>query len=155
MEHVALCPPSRVSSMTSRNVFAAMLFLPLILACRPAIAASPGTATCRPTDTYGVNLLAYVTEIATGSERDSEAARRAYGLRVTEPESIVLISDEILCQKGASALRDSVSDRHGQPIRVYVVRAGTDYVVTDPDHQIGFRTARLTVSLNDALARND
>ncbi|MGI9077617.1 MAG: hypothetical protein ACR2G6_09850 [Gemmatimonadaceae bacterium] len=140
----------------TRPAMLTALLLPLILACRPAIAASPGTATCRPGDTYGVNLLAYVTEIATAGEYDSGAARRAYGLQITPPESVALISDEALCQRGAIALRDAMSGNlHGRPIRVYVVRAGNVYVVTDPEHRIGSRTARITVALDSGLTRKD
>ena len=134
--------------MTTRAALIALLF-PLVLACRPALGASIGTATCRPADTYAVNLVAYVTEIATGSDRDSREARRAYGIRMT-PDSIALISDEVLCQRGASALRNAMgANLRSESIRVYVVRAGNDYVVTDPDHQIGFRTARITVALDN------
>jgi len=127
-----------------------VLLLPLVLACRPALAASPGTATCRPVDTYAVNLLAYVTEIASGSEYEAGIARRSYGLKSTRPESIVLISDEAVCQLGATALRNAMSGNNtGRPIRVYVVRAGNDYVVTDPEHRIGARTARITAQLSN------
>ncbi|MBC7791891.1 MAG: hypothetical protein H7Z74_18240 [Anaerolineae bacterium] len=139
--------------MTRRTVFTALL-LPLSLACRPALAASPGTISCRPADTYGVNLLAYVTEIATESERDSENIRQTYGLKKTQPELIALISDEAVCKQGASALRAAMTGNiHDRSVRVYVVRAGNVYVITDPDHQIGSRTARITVALDSALSR--
>jgi len=100
-----------------------------------------------------VNLLAYVTEIATGSEDEAGAARRSYGVRKTRPESIALISDEAVCQLGVSALRSAMFGNHtGRPIRVYVVRAGNDYVVTDPEHRMGSRTARITVALDISIA---
>ena len=121
--------------------------LTLALGCRPLVASTAHRAgSCAAADTYAVNLVAYMTELATATD-DSEAlaARRLYRLPAVDKSAVALVTDERTCRRAVTSVRSDSASATSRVARVYVVRVGDVYVVADPEPWFGASRAHLVL----------
>jgi hypothetical protein len=123
-----------------------------VLGCRPVvIAPTRVTGTCRPSDTYAMNLVAYMTELATATDDpEALAARRLYHLAPAKASAVSLVTDDRVCRQALAAL-GGVPATAGGRARVYVVRVGDAYVVADPDRKVGDSKGHLVLDRSFAM----
>src|SRR3712207_4538883 len=84
--------------------------------CRPAvIATTHAGGSCRAGDTYALNLLSYMTELATATDAEGVAQRRAFGLAPTPASAVSLVTDSAVCAQAAEALRRETDPEGSAP----------------------------------------
>ena len=131
--------------MTPR--LALLAALAFALGCRPLVASTAHRAgSCAAADTYAVNLVAYMTELATATDDgDALAARRLYHLPAVDAKSVSLVADDATCRRVVASVRGDAALATSRLAHVYVVRVGDIYVVADPEPWAGASRAHVVL----------
>ena len=124
--------------------------LTFALGCHPLVASTAHRAgSCAAADTYAVNLVAYMTELATTTDdSDALAARQLYHLPKVRQSAVSLVTDDRTCRRAVRAVRGDAALATSRLARVYVVRVGDVYVVADPEPWAGASKAQLVLDRN-------
>jgi hypothetical protein len=134
--------------MTRRlSLLAALAFA---AGCRPLVASTARRAgSCAAADTYAVNLVAYMTELATATDdSDALAARRLYHLPAVGAKAVSLVTDDQTCRRVLTSVRGGRTTATGRLAQVYIVRVGDVFVVADRQRSAGASKAQLVLDRN-------
>lgn len=102
--------------------------------CLTVAVVAPGAAQCRAADAQTVNMIRYMTVLATAPAADSEhvAKRHNYGIPSTTASKISLVTSGRTCGNALQAFLQAVPGLSPAPTNVYVVSVGSVYVVWSP-----------------------
>ena len=99
--------------------------------CLAATVIAPGLAQCRAADAQTVNMIQYMTVLATAPAADTEhvSKRQNYGIPSTTASKISLVTSGRTCSSALQAFLQAVPELSPAPTNVYVVSVGSVYVV--------------------------
>jgi hypothetical protein len=90
---------------------------------------------CRSADSTSARLIGLVTKYTTTAEGDGVEARDSLGLPAIPADQVVLITKKTTCNAAVQAYAAHVTVNSGTLSgSVYVVQAGSTYVVYDPQY---------------------
>lgn len=88
-------------------------------------------------DSTGAYLLGKVRTLTAPRDTVYDAARRALGLPLVAAANVTLVTQSSICSKAAAAYAAKIAGAGGGLTgRVLVVKAGTMYVVLDPNYYL-------------------
>lgn len=108
----------------------ALVFATAALALLPR-ATWAQSGSCRSNDYQAANLVTFAVRLVSDTALDAD--RRAYGLPRGNSSDVQLIQDESTCAAAASAYNVPLNTTVMR--QVHVVRAGTRYIVLDPNER--------------------
>jgi hypothetical protein len=108
-----------------------------LLLCFTVLALSPlGAAraqSCRSADKTSDYFVSDLRELTVSSRADDVYQRRDLKIPVTDSATVVLVTDNNVCQKVLATYNTTVKAGQSLATHVYVVKVATVYVALDPD----------------------
>jgi hypothetical protein len=111
----------------------------MLLSLGSTVPAAAQASACRPADATSARMLQWVKGIATGSGAQQAALRAEMKIPLVSATQVTYVTDKTVCSKAVSpynsitGIGDSTAGTAIAPSgELYVVKAGTVYVVWDP-----------------------
>ncbi len=109
---------------------------------------------CRPADAVSAEMVADIRRIATGTDSTTAEHRRLMGIPQVSANQVAYVTDKVVCNKAVpvyNAATRTLDANTGQEVQLpsgqlYVVKAGTVYVVWDPVKKAGSYRRYVTLS---------
>lgn len=118
--------------MTSLNRF----ILTALIVSLSATAADAQTSSCRAVDDHSNVMLGALRTLVTTTDPIRMQIRDTLGLSPTAPANVVVELDKRICDKIVAGMNSQLRTV-GLARRLYVIKVGTDYAASDPDHLSG------------------
>lgn len=116
-----------------RQLIAAAMATVVLSGCAHVVNAQ---TTCLPASGKSAGLVDYVNHLLTAADSAYVPLRSRFGLSGVTTSQVSLVTDERICSQAASAI-DRMAGVRNSGRRVYVVQAGTRYLVQDPNGKAG------------------
>ena len=110
----------------------------LLLGASPQQILLAQSHSCRPASELAENLIGYVRSLASATDSATAVRRVLWHIPAMPPDSIVFVDRESVCLRAARVYEQYVPD-HKRHVarRVWVIKAGNVFIVSDPTVHIG------------------
>jgi hypothetical protein len=110
----------------------------LLLAASPQQILRAQSHSCRPASDRAENLIRFVRGLASATDSVGAAGRVLWHIPAMTPDSIVFVDRESVCRRAARVYEQYVP-KHKRHVarRVWVIKAGNVFIVSDPTVHIG------------------
>jgi hypothetical protein len=119
----------------SRRLETALLMTTLLIMSATAASArvieAPATGgTCGPKDAQSDRLVAYFKNFVGKTDMGGKVEKSTFGLTTVTPSQVVLVTDNAICAKAATAFVEKQLEKHSS-YTLYVVTLGSSYAVEE------------------------
>lgn len=100
------------------------------------------TSSCRPADSTSIKMLAWVTNVVTGTDSGSVRQRAQMKLPQVAASKVTYVTDNRLCSKvvtpyNAETVMQDATGSVPPSGQLYVIKVGTVYLASDPAKSAG------------------
>lgn len=88
---------------------------------------------CRPADANSAYFVSDLRDLTASARPEDVNQRRDLMIPVVDSSTVVLVTDNKVCEKALTTYNSTVVAGQPQATHVYVVKVGTVYVAFDPD----------------------